>query len=67
VRRGLRLSAVAVSLAAGVLAAVPDPGPRVGDRFPSFQAVDHEGRARELTSLMGPQGLVLVFFRSADW
>jgi hypothetical protein len=44
-----------------------DPGPAVGSRVPDFTAVDQNGRSRSLHSLMGPKGLMLVFFRSADW
>jgi len=44
-----------------------DPGPAVGERVPAFEATDQEGRPRTLESLRGPKGLVLVFFRSADW
>jgi peroxiredoxin len=44
-----------------------DPGPAVGSRAPDFTAVDQDGRPRSLHSLMGPKGLMLVFFRSADW
>jgi hypothetical protein len=42
-------------------------GPQVGDTVPDFTLPDQEGRSRTLESLMGPQGLVLVFYRSADW
>jgi hypothetical protein len=42
-------------------------GPQVGDRVPDFTLNDQEGRARSLASLVGPKGLMLVFFRSADW
>lgn len=48
----------------------PDPsrlGPQVGQSLPAFSLPDQDGRIRELASLKGPQGLVLVFFRSADW
>src|SRR5262245_33573528 len=50
--------------------AVPDVqklGPQVGTRVPDFALLDQNGRSRTLTSLMGPNGLMLVFFRSADW
>jgi peroxiredoxin len=49
---------------------VPDPhtlGPRIGERVPDFTLTDQQGRSHALTSLMGPKGLMLVFFRSADW
>jgi hypothetical protein len=42
-------------------------GPQVGDRVPSFILQDQRGQPRTLSSLMGPKGAVLVFFRSADW
>ncbi len=42
-------------------------GPQVGSRVPAFTAVDQFGKTRTLASLMGPDGLMLVFFRSADW
>jgi hypothetical protein len=42
-------------------------GPQVGDRVPDFALVDQTGRTRNLQSLMGSRGLMLVFIRSADW
>ena len=48
----------------------PDPmdlGPKVGQALPVFEAPDQTGRARNFASLKGPNGLVLIFFRSADW
>ena len=42
-------------------------GPQVGARIPEFTLVDQTGARRTLRSLMGPQGLMLVLFRSADW
>ncbi|MEO8361866.1 MAG: hypothetical protein ABI672_17665 [Vicinamibacteria bacterium] len=48
----------------------PDPmllGPQVGQALPSFEAPDQNGKAQTFASLKGPNGLVLVFFRSADW
>jgi hypothetical protein len=44
-----------------------DPGPAVGARLPVFEALDQDGRPRAFESLRGPKGLVLLFFRSADW
>jgi peroxiredoxin len=51
----------------GALPDVGKLGPQVGDRVPDFTLVDQQGHPRSLASLMGPQGLMLVFFRSADW
>ena len=42
-------------------------GPEVGQQAPAFSATDQNGRTRELKSIMGPKGAMLVFFRSADW
>lgn len=42
-------------------------GPQIGERVPDFSLVDQTGRTQTLQSLMGPNGLMLVFFRSADW
>ena len=42
-------------------------GPQVGERVPDFTLVDQENHRRTLQSLMGPRGLVLLFYRSADW
>jgi len=56
--------------AAAPAPARPDPmdlGPRVGQKLPAFEARDQTGRLRDFASLVGPKGLVLVFFRSADW
>jgi hypothetical protein len=60
-----------LAIATVVLAAQDqDPatlGPKVGAPLPEFSAVDQFGRTQTLSSLAGPQGLMLVFFRSADW
>jgi hypothetical protein len=42
-------------------------GPQVGERVPDFTLVDQTGRTRNLESIMGPRGAMLVFIRSADW
>lgn len=42
-------------------------GPKIGEEVPDFTATDQDGRERALRSLMGPNGLMLVFFRSAEW
>ena len=42
-------------------------GPAAGAIAAEFSLPDQFGHRRSLESLMGPQGLVLVFFRSADW
>jgi cytochrome oxidase Cu insertion factor (SCO1/SenC/PrrC family) len=42
-------------------------GPQVGQSVPDFTLTDQHGQPRTLASLMGRTGLMLVFFRSADW
>ena len=62
-----------VSLAAQLTAqqpVLPDVqklGPQIGTRVLDFTLLDQKGQSRTLASLTGPKGLMLVFFRSADW
>ena len=42
-------------------------GPAVGADAPGFSLVDQDGRTQTLSTVAGPQGTMLVFFRSADW
>jgi hypothetical protein len=52
------------------IAAQPAPsekGPPVGAKIPAFEGRDQFGRAQTLDSLTAAKGLVLLFFRSADW
>jgi hypothetical protein len=42
-------------------------GPEVGARAHEFSGVDQFGRRHTLQSLVGRDGLMLVFYRSADW
>jgi hypothetical protein len=42
-------------------------GPQVGEGVPDFNLVDQTGRPRNLQSIMGSRGAMLVFIRSADW
>ena len=55
------------TVAAAQVAPTPATGPAIGSRVPDFQAVDQSGATRSLASILGPQGALLVFFRSADW
>jgi peroxiredoxin len=53
-------------LSAGAMA--EDLGPPVGIKAPDIGTrLDQTGRPRTLTDLMGKNGVVLLFFRSADW
>ena len=42
-------------------------GPEVGQLVPEFSTLDQANRTQTLKSVMGPKGVMLVFFRSADW
>jgi hypothetical protein len=42
-------------------------GPQVGKKVPDFRLQDQHGKSQSIASLMGDKGLVLVFYRSADW
>jgi cytochrome oxidase Cu insertion factor (SCO1/SenC/PrrC family) len=50
-----------------LLSDASDVGLPVGAAAPAFKLRDQNGRERDFASLTGPKGLVLVFFRSADW
>lgn len=42
-------------------------GVGVGEKAPPLSVVDIQGKQQTLASLSGEQGLIVVFFRSADW
>ena len=42
-------------------------GLNVGDRAPMFSSRDQFGRTESNATLKGPNGTILLFFRSADW
>jgi cytochrome oxidase Cu insertion factor (SCO1/SenC/PrrC family) len=42
-------------------------GPKAGEPLPDFSLADQHGQQRSLKSLIGANGAVIVFFRSADW
>jgi hypothetical protein len=58
---------VLACLAAGQAPTVASLGPKPGSVAPEFSGTDQFGNTRTLSSLMGRDGLMLVFFRSADW
>jgi cytochrome oxidase Cu insertion factor (SCO1/SenC/PrrC family) len=41
--------------------------PEIGQKVPDFTLIDQHGQSRTLNDLTGPNGLLLVFSRSADW
>jgi len=42
-------------------------GPQVGERVPAFSLPDQNGQIQTLESILGPNGAILVFHRSASW
>ncbi len=42
-------------------------GPEIGERIPDFEALDQNGDLVSLSDVMGPDGAMVVFVRSADW
>ncbi len=42
-------------------------GPQIGDLVPDFALTDQNGRTRTRESILGPNGAILLFHRSADW
>jgi len=56
-----------VVLSSTVVLSQQMPGIEAGKQAPGIQARDQDGKKQTLSSLMGPKGLVVLFFRSADW
>ena len=46
---------------------VAELGPQVGENVPDFKLSDQFGEIQTLDPVMGPNGLMLLFHRSADW
>jgi len=42
-------------------------GAQVGEQVPDFSLTDQNGKTWTRQSIMGRNGAILVFFRSADW
>ncbi|MEM7350535.1 MAG: hypothetical protein AAF657_06995 [Acidobacteriota bacterium] len=64
-RKGVLLSLLLVPLATSVSAL--KTGPEVGTKIPDFTVQDQTGKARTFADLTGPEGLLLLFYRTADW
>jgi thiol-disulfide isomerase/thioredoxin len=64
-----RITGVGLALLAGsfMTAGQEVGGLQPGAKAPSFTLQDQTGKTQNLSSLTGPKGLVLLFFRSADW
>lgn len=46
---------------------VSNLGPQIGEQVPDFQLSDQFGELQNLESIMGPNGAMILFHRSADW
>ncbi len=46
---------------------VASAGPQVGEQVPAFSLPDQNGQVQTLDSILGPNGAILLFHRSADW
>jgi hypothetical protein len=71
-RYAAMLPAAAILVGAPILAdAAGDdsfsPGPGVGERIPAFRLPDQHGKNHTFKDLTGPDGLLLLFYRTADW
>ena len=70
---GLFLCAAMVLLSSPAGAQTLEPvdvsalGPQVGETVPDFTLRDQSGTVRNLDSIMGERGAMIVFHRSADW
>ena len=58
---------LALAGAAGAKDFVDSWGPAVGATAPAIEAEDQDGKVRDLVSLSGERGVLLVLSRSADW
>lgn len=70
----ITIAVVAAALAVAGLGGQAPPaidtskvGPQVGAVVSAFSGIDQFGKSHTLESSYGPQGTMLVFFRSADW
>ncbi len=63
----MRALIVTVALCGLAMAAAITTGPNVGVTVPDFRLQDQNGKTQTLSSILGPKGALLVFYRSADW
>ena len=61
---GFSMSAIAQSIST---IDVDSLGPQVGEYVPNFNLPDQNGQVKTLDSILGPNGAMLLFHRSADW
>jgi peroxiredoxin len=61
------LIVIAMLICSAPLLAQQPGGLQVGAKAPAIALRDQHGKQQDLSSLSGPNGLLLLFFRSADW
>jgi hypothetical protein len=71
-RSPVRLAVALLAVCGGMLLAQQPVdmsllGPGIGTAAPAFSGRDQYGKTQTLDTMMGSEGLMLVFFRSADW
>lgn len=71
-RSAVRLVVALLAVCGGTLLAqqpvdMSSLGPGIGTAVPAFSGRDQNGKTQTLDTVMGDQGVMLVFFRSADW
>jgi hypothetical protein len=74
-RRSRGTSAVPAAIAAAALSlffaatarAEIATGPEVGETIPDIRTYDQHGKMRTFEDLRGPEGLLVLFYRTADW
>jgi hypothetical protein len=42
-------------------------GPNINEKVPEFSLADQDGIFKSLTEMVGENGALLIFFRSASW
>lgn len=42
-------------------------GPAIGEKVPDFTLPDQQGQPRALKDMLGPNGALVNFYRSASW
>ena len=42
-------------------------GPQIGEQVPDFSLPDQNGRVWTRDSILGPNGAIVLFYRSANW
>jgi len=67
VKKAIQYAAGIVFVALRFLNAAVPTGPDVGAKVAEFRLQDQNGVPRNLRSILGPKGALLVFYRSADW